>query len=788
MIEKLLQLITFLVKPFYIYYKFFTLNRVFSIKAITDKAVYIAGQPKDKDILYVIKLESRNNGFESLKLDEIKRELGHLQDSQLTYYFIKNDNLQAGYAATFSREIAQAISDKLGLKILNVTETVQFLLNIYSVTDYYFDVNSFTIEPTISAKRINNKKIADAMQYNLSTILKEGAFVMDEKYKLYQVAKYTNKQDIVHTKAFRKDFDGILQMSIDLSNKGSDYLISKAIRYARIMDRKILDPFEELANEQKQGRLKATVCNSIILASNDREAYHTASSLGFEIIEKKINKIEILSKSLMITKELDYDSLLPTDYVNRIVGVRSKRTFSKADVYNIAKDKSWVDVKIDFYGRDLYDAPTNFSYRMNENPHSVLIADAGTGKSVAVQKIIKSILRYSITKNKVDRFREVKTRYFEIGGSSAKLLQKIKALHPNDVGIIAGSVDTMRFSVIDIKIQNEEKGATVANTEMPIVQPSSLLMACFLINVILEEGNEAPLTSSEESVFNTVVKNIYKYKKFKFKTLAEIEDLNDTAYKDTLDEAYAKGYHKTTRTNEIDNVHDIGRLQKPTISDVMSEVIKRSKNSDITDIDKKIHESLYIKLKTVKETEVGLFGSLSSITFNDKQFYSFEFNRIKDNPKLLKIIFTFLFTTVYQQDILYAEKMKAEGKTMPQTMYIFEESKNFIHGNASITRMLEKAVLEGRKFQIHALFVAQQIEHLPMTLIEACSSFMFLMPEGNEQRASLANKIRKMYPDEKSVEFLLNNIEFRAIGIISSSGVSSCKLELTQEELEMFAS
>jgi len=785
--SKIVSLISFIGKPFYEYYRYFNLNKTLSVKGMSKEGVHIFGQPQQKEVLYVIKLETDNNYFETIGLKGLKSSLRHSNYATFTYFFVKNQDFQVGYIATFSRETAIAISDKLSLPILNATDTIQFLFDIYKVTEYNNDDDTMTIKPSISAKKTNLKKLIDPMQYNISTILKEGAYNIEKKYKLFQVVKYTNKKDFNYIENFRKDFDGIVQITIDLSDSATNYIISDSLRYAKLLDREKVPEFEKLQNASKNGKLNTVVANTIILSNSTREANHTAGSLGVELVEKNLNKTEVISQSMLKTRELDYDALLPTEYVENLVGIRTKKNLSEEDVKKLSADKSWVDIKIDFNGRDLFNAPTNFCFRANENPHAVLIADAGTGKSVAIQKILKSILRYSIEKNEIKRFKEVKTRYYEIGGSSAKLLKAIKELYPNDVGVINGTREAMRFSVTDIAVIGETEDNPIGNIQNPKIDNDSLATATGIISVILEETGESPLTSSEESVFIAAIRDVFMNKKYKCKTLQELKAISETAYDDIIEQALQMGYTNSTRTDEIQGIAGIGKLQKPTVQDVMQEIKKRSNASEMNEVDRETHNVLYKKLKAVSDAKGKIFGALQSLDFNDKQFYSFEFNQLKEDAELLRIIFTFLFMMVYKKDVEYAIKMKNEGGIMPQVIYIFEEARNFVYGNKSIARMLEKAVFEGRKFQIHAIFVAQQVEHIPLNIIKGCSTFMFLMPRTREKRVALANDIEELFPKQKTIQYLVENIPFRELGIISSQGVSSCKLELTKAELEMFA-
>ena len=45
----------------------------------------------------------------------------------------------------------------------------------------------------------------------------------------------------------------------------------------------------------------------------------------------------------------------------------------------------------------------------------------------------------------------------------------------------------------------------------------------------------------------------------------------------------------------------------------------------------------------------------------------------------------------------------------------------------------------------------------------------------------------ELYKDLPSVEYLIDNLETHTLGIISNLGTYSCKLDITPEELKIFA-
>lgn len=763
--------------PLLSYYKYLGFNKTLAVKSVTKDGVYIFGKPAGKDKLFVIKLESQNNEYRGLNLTNLKKAVRHSEDSQLSYFFVKQGAYQMGYIATFSEQVAINLTDTTGLPICTPEETIHFLLDIFTINKYDVSASEYTITPTINVDKIDKNSLFDPLYYNFTTVLKDGAFSQNEKYKLYQAVKFTNKSDFTYTSNFKKKFNGIMAVYIDLSDIGTMFQIDSRVSYAKVRDRALVEDFELLAKENKLGGLNVASCNAIILCDDEREAQNTAGTLGFEIIEKKYDKLEIIRKTMLLTRELDYDKLLPLNYLSKIMGVRTRKNVTKKDLQAIKKP--WTQVSVDFWGEDLYGGFANFCYRANENPHCVFIGDAGTGKSVAVQKILSSILRIDYDKEEIGRFRQTKTRYFEIGGSSAQMLKFIKQIYSDDIGIIKGTLDNMKFSVTDVRV-TEDNGLVTLNSD-------SLKMCIYLVNIILKENNEEPLSASEQAIYGEYLKYLYEKKAYKIKTIAELRAISPEAYSEYIETFRAKGYRDSDRLNELKDVGDIENLLKPTVSDLISIVESKSMATQISDVDRNMHNSLILKLRAIKDVESGLYGALSSLKFNDKRFYSFEFNHIKEDPSLLRIVFSFLFTTVYEQDVKFAMEAKEKRKLMPQTMYIFEETRNFTDGNEELVKMLKKTIFEGRKYQIHAMFIAQNVEHVPEQFITGASTFMFLVPKGEEKRAALEKDIRRFFPNSSSVDYLLENIRPRTIGIISSSGVYGCTLKLTDKELELFA-
>lgn len=764
--------------PILEYYRYLGFNKALKIKRVTKDGVFIFGKPVGNDKIFVLKLQSTNNSFLRTDFTNLRTSVRHLKDSQLAYFFVKQGEYQMGYLATLSEQVAINIADNLKLPICSPEETVEFLLDVFSVNTYDVSKDHFDIQPHITAEKITNDNFFDPLYYNFSTVIRDGVASQFEKYSLYQGVKFSNKLSFDYANNFSKDFNGILALYIDLSDVGVNFTIDNYLSYAKTLDSKLKDDFSYLKEQNQVSPINAVVSNVVILSDSDREAKNTASSFGFEVIKKDYDKINILRKTLLLTREMDYDKLLPIGYVSNIVGVRTRKNVTRHDCKKL--EKPWTQVSVDFWGEDLYGGFVNFCFRANNNPHNVFIGDAGTGKSVAVQKILSSIYRTDFKNENVGRWEEVQTRYFEVGYSSSQLVKFYKGIYPNDVGVIEGALDNMKFNAIDVKTSIGENGRIELDEE-------SRQMSVYLVNIILKEGNSEPLNAQEQKIYNESLEKLYKEKKYKSKTIAELRRMSKEAYLEYENKFLKAGHTGTTRLDEITDCGDIENLQKPVVDDLINLIEMNGQSTNLSETEKMFYQSTSMKLKAVKAVEGGLFGGLNAVKLDGKRFYTFEFNNISNNKALLRIVFSFLFVSVYSDDVKRALQYKAQGKKMPQTMYLFEESRNFVEGNDEIIAMMKKIMFEGRKFQIHAYFIAQQVEHIPLQLIKGSSSFMFLMPKEQEKAMGLKKDIREIFGTLDSVEFLLENIKQHTVGIISTSGTFACKMAVTEEEIALFS-
>ncbi len=779
MIKKIVSILVFLLNPVWQYFKVLNFNRVLSIKKINETGVYLYDMPEGNDKLYVFKLITDNDLFQPIDFANLKKRLQDNERSQLYYFLIKQDGYEMGYIATFCDKTASEFKDSMKLTQCNNVETINFILDIYNINKYTNDKDNFVIKPSLNIESIDSEDLFEPFYYNIKKILSDGAYIQNKQYKLFQVLKINNKTVIPQRETIDKNFNGIFFAYIDLSKKRLSAQIKDYTSYSKRADRKLTPFFVNLGEEESRGEGDSVIANMMIFSEKTSFATDMASKFGFEITEKDgLDKLYIQKKSPLITRELDYDLMVKTSNLSKIFGIRSKKTIIEKDLRKA--EKKWTKLAVDFYGYNIYGSYVNFCSRLNMNPHMCLIADSGAGKSVAIQKILSSIYRIDFEKETVGRWNEVKTRYFEVGGSSANLQRFLKNKFGDDVGLIEGNFEAMSFSLCDINMYEDERG-------IKRIDKDSKTIVTTLLNVVLHEYGEGSLTATQQTIYENALDDVYLNHKYKGLTIQELEQISALAFRDKLNLFREKGYKNDTWLSEITDCGNIDNLLKPRLIDIVNQIEIDSGFAHISQEEKTDFDIVIKKLKAIATVEGGLYGGLNSVTFDNKTFYAIEFSRIKDNSKILKSLFVFILVQLYYKDIQDNLALKNQGLFMKQTIYNFEEIRNFFDDNPEIVKLCKIIVFEGRKFQIEGKFIGQKVSHFPKDIVEGCQTISFLSPPRLEDKQNLKRDLLELYPKLPSVEYLIDNLESHTLGIISSLGTFSCKLDITQKEIELFS-
>ena len=110
---------------------------------------------------------------------------------------------------------------------------------------------------------------------------------------------------------------------------------------------------------------------------------------------------------------MKYDFLVPESFLSNYISCVHKAKTANAD----------------FWGFDKNGGFTNYSFAVdNDNPHSIIVANTGAGKSYTLQKIITSMINLNYKTHKAENLDrdKVVVRYFDIGFSNAKLINFLK--------------------------------------------------------------------------------------------------------------------------------------------------------------------------------------------------------------------------------------------------------------------------------------------------------------------------------------------------------------------------
>lgn len=779
MLNKIKKLFLIILSPIWQYFKILNFNKVLNLKNIDENGIYLYDLPKENSKIYLFKLLTNNDIFQPLDFANLKRRLQESTKAQLYYFLIKQQDYEMCYIATFCEKTANEFKDSMKLSLCNNTEVINFILDIYNINKYNKDEDNLMIKSSLNVNSIKEDDLFDAFFYNFRRIISDGAYIQNREYKLFQVVRIFDKSVIPQKEVIAKDFNGIFFSYIDLSKSRLESYLKDYIAYAKRINRRLVPAFSNLEDIEKRGVGDSLVANIMFYTQTREQATDMASKFGFEIVEKDgLDKLYINKKTPLLTREIDYDLLVPAENLSKIFGIRTKKNITLEDLKK--SEKAWTKLVIDFYGRNMYGSYVNFCFRLNANPHFCLIAGSGSGKSVVIQKIVSLIQRIDFEKKIAKRWNETKIRYFEIGRSSSKLQKFLKSIYGDEVGLIEGNFSGMNFSLCDVEVQVNENGFRSLSKE-------SKTIAMQLLNVALKEYGVGILNASEQSLYEKALEDVYVNKHYKGLTIRDLKHLSEESYKEKLELFAQKGYRDDTWLHEIKDCGNIENLTKPMLKDIVNQLELSSGSTYLNKQEKTDYATLIKKINAISGVESNLYGSLNSLVFDDKTFYAIEFDNIKENQRLLRTLFVFILVQLYNKDVKSQVELARTGKKMKQIVYIFEEIRNFFEDNPEIVKLAKIIVFEGRKFQIQGIFAGQEVAHFPDGIIGGCKTIGFLksaVPETNQQ---LKKDLLKIYKDLDSVEYLVEELEFRTLGLISDLGTFSCKLDINDKELEMFS-
>ena len=700
--------------------------------------------------LYGVKLEGTSNNpvyLDELGVNELFRTYQNQDNAFFWYVIFKDKFYHRQYLFSYNKPLLQTIADKFSLKLLSGEELANIVLDLFLQNNFYIENKDIhrTIELNFNSKYESNYRV-------FSKLARENIYQNLNRTDLYQSYKSVENVDKTNIQQlYKMNFSGAIWTYFDISRRSVENYISRLINTAKWTGKKQI--FMDLKTAYDTGAERFAIVNSTAHFKDiDESILGTfGTSLKVNFLKKDIFKKNSLQKTPLKFRDSEYDFLVPESFVANYISCVHKARTRKAD----------------FWGFDKNGGFTNYSFAAdNDNPHAIIVANTGAGKSYTLQKIITSMIDVNYETHKAENLGKDKVvvRYYDIGFSNAKLIEFLKENKENSLIHVESDFANFSYNLVNLDESSNE------------AFEGDLMFSADLVSLILSsQAGAEPLTLNEFSTYKEILRDIYtgKVERQRYRIL----NIKNSKLKNRL---LAAGYAATEELINLPEQYNF--LKKPLLEEVIKRAELQAQNQQIQSDDRAVFDSLRRKLDSIKK--LNYFSDFDTEDATIADFLSMDLNNYKENS-LFVPIFVSVFQKTYMKDRAYAIKRKAEGKSVSKKLYILEESPNFFRVPYFCV-MIEKLALEARKYGVHLILIAQLAEQLPSNILKVADT-RILMTSPDKKSDLIASLKATLNPDEKIIKRVEETDKYEMC-IWYSKGVFNLKLQISEFENRLFNS
>lgn len=714
--------------------------------------------------LYCTRLINKSNIYKEYdNFNQLQDSVKFSTNSKAYLYFTKKGLHQAIYIFSLNEDIVRQVAKDFGTKLLVGEKIIEALHDVFMIPEREIKNNSYINTEYFNELDVLYKQLPQRIAIASDNIFK--------KYNIYQGVSYQLNHNFNPVTFFNKKWNGVFCLMIDFGaasirrhlklKKDDTALGDKKLNVATkklIEDTDMKDLYDEMLN-------KTVLVNSMLFIDNTDEISALSNELKISFQENYLTSPKILPRTLINSRDATFDLITPSTNISKYFISTHKEITVKAE-----RKRNGIP---DFYGRDINGAFVNYAYYgENGNPHSIMIGSPGSGKSVAVCKIVSNVTGLDLENMKINYLDNVKVKFCDVGYTAGGLFEKLRDIKPEAVQVLDSRIENLKFSLFDIDKQKNGK-ADIADVKF----------TAYFINTILEVSNTQILSQLEEEKLITAIEEIIETNYFLDLTLLEVYNLG---LEEEVERMYEMGYSSNNHISDLKE-KEFDKFRKPTLSTLISYLQHTKSRTDLSESQKAVYSSLILKMQ-------GLLSCHNFSTFSNvelKQNFPLQyidFDKIKEDKKLFTSSFWMLFKKWYKKDKEEAMAELNKGKIPKTSYYVVEEAHNFF-SIPSFKQLLEVATREARKYHIYLIFISQKIEDIPNEIFSSIGTRMlFFAPEKKaETKRAIENKIggeEYRMPNEEANVF--NKIEAFQAFIIHDNGSTGCNFMVTDEELKIF--
>jgi len=741
------------------YFEQIDLMNAINIFDVEDDCVWLDLSGKTK--LYLVKLEGDSNRKkEFVNFEHLVKESKYSNGSEVFVSFVSRKLHKATYVFAYSKEVISSISSSFGVAPASGEDVLEAIYDMYLSTNYTVNRDNKQVKTGIEGKSVVPSSL-EVVNGKFKAKMQLAAMKNSKECTFYQASDFSDKTNLSIVDLFRINWEGTFTIRFDFRVNAVKFIIKNFRNVAKFGDKEFGNICDSILKEEDK-RLVEDIENSVcvsnavlFLKDESRDKLSSISStLGINFLENYLTGTKILSRTLFLSRDADFDALVKTDVAKKF--------------FVTAKKKQIPDnLKTYFWGEDISGDYVDYNFKDASNsPHSMIIGRNGSGKSRQAIRMIEQIIGLNENKTAAHRLGEVKIRYADVGYTSGRLLEAVSIAHPDRVQATEARIDELRFSLFDLP---------VVNGAVPTVEMDYLIG---IVNFAIETKEHPPLNGIEEDFFRNIVEKTIVNKKYNNIPISVFAE--KLGYSKLFEELISKGYSEKSQLSDLSDEYDF--LKKPVLGDIVSEIGIEKNISTHGEEDRRFLDTLSTKLKII--------NSYSFLNFHgntkdneDKDFFHIDFDSLKETPASFCVIYWLIMKKWIRMLKESAKKRLAKQEEPIDVFFIVEEAHNFFE-YAIFSKMLITASKELRKYGGKLVFITQQLKDIPEKISKEIGTKIFVAPPS--EKALLKHDIETVFRsvDKGDMDVLDHTTDYMMY-IMYDKGSIGCKF-LYEGDVEWF--
>jgi hypothetical protein len=655
--------------------------------------------------------------------------------------------LNEGYIFTYSPLLTKFIATNLpNYKIMSGYELANTVYRLHTLDETIKIIDKKIVRPTIfNPRHINATPVNEFYRE-----LVKNSFARKDEIRAYFGVNLQDLDNVDWERVLLTDWEGVIWITFQFADF-TPY-IQRKILSSEGVEKKVWKKIKE-ANKTKLNLAGIEV----FLLGRELD-FDTAISimnyLQLNTQEYFYKYYELIEKTPIKFYDSHYEHLDDIMFIRKLLPISlEKYTQSKNPlVYGFNINKTYV----------------NFSpFEDASAPHTIAIAQTGSGKSVSLIEITRQALNIDLKKTIelgiLPKYEKgVKIRYFDKGYTGEVFFKLLE---------IRG-LNISRFSISpeEIKINPCE----ISDTS------TDFTFSTEFISLILKTLDIEPLKGSERIIYQKALKEVYKDDDLKFLLGKQVEYFKAKGYSSIYNKLRKEGFKDDDWIKDIieKKPDEFSFLKQPTVVDVFR-FLNEVKNTEMFE-DKEAIRSLITKLQAI--TEIPIFNSVSELNIKNSDIIYVDLDKLSSSPYFVPIVLGIL------KRLFYFDKYykKAEDKAL----YFFDEAHTILKYE-EFMRALDEAVREARKFGISLNFATQNWQEIPTVILRNIPTRYILTPyEQTEEKKrevikEYQNKLQFNDEEIRNVKNLFQKLGRYTMLVHSDASLFSLKLPIDDTTLQI---